>query len=275
MNESIRIFFQSQTLSTALYAGIIRVRETIFFLWSKTMESNEMTVNCAKCPGPVCNSTHPEQGPVNCPRKIMSEAIEKATEKCFSPEFREFAIKASVQEGSGYLRLPHSPINPSPVKSRLEEIMEFAGRMGYKRLGVAYCGGVQFEASMLIPILENRGFEVVSVQCKCGSVPKEDLGLNDIEKVSPGHFEAMCHPIAQAEILNASNTEFNIVVCLCVGHDSLFLKNSEAPCTVLAAKDRVYGHAPLMAVYQSKSYHRRVLAKQSLPDAAKGVQART
>ena len=44
------------------------------------------------------------------------------------------------------------------------------------------------------------------------------------------------------------------------------LRHSWAPCTVLAAKDRVYGHAPLMAVYQSKSYHRRVLAKETIPD---------
>ncbi len=79
----------------------------------------------------------------------------------------------------------------------------------------------------------------------------------------------MCHPIAQAEILNEADTDFNIMLCLCVGHDSLFLKHSKALCTVLAAKDRVFGHAPLLALYQSKSYHRRVLAKEVWPDAAK------
>ena len=235
------------------------------------MKEKETIVNCAKCPRPVCNSRAWEEGPANCPHKVMPDVIDNATKKCFSPEFREFAVKASRQEGSGYLRLPHSPNTASPVKSRVEEIMEFAQRMGYKRLGVAYCGGVQFEASLLVPILENRGFEIVSVQCKCGSVPKEDLGIEDREKVYPGNFEAMCHPIAQAEILNAHNTDLNILVCLCVGHDSLFLKHSKAPCTVLAAKDRVYGHAPLMAVYQSKSYHRRVLAKESIPDASRHV----
>jgi len=94
------------------------------------------------------------------------------------------------------------------------------------------------------------------------------MGLEDGEKVSPGQFEAMCHPVAQAEILNQSATDLNLMVCLCVGHDSLFLKHSQAPCTVLAAKDRVFGHAPLMALYQSKSYHRRVLAKGSRLGAA-------
>lgn len=226
----------------------------------------EPTVNCAKCPRPVCNSTAWQEGPDNCPSKVMPGVIAEATRKCLGSELKDFVVHASRQEGSGYLRLPHAPNSPSPVKSRLEEIMEFSERMGYRRLGVAFCIGVQFEAGLLVPILENRGFEVVSVTCKCGSVAKEELGLEDREKVSPGQFEAMCHPVAQAEILNQSATDLNLMVCLCVGHDSLFLKHSQAPCTVLAAKDRVFGHAPLMALYQSKSYHRRVLAKGNRSD---------
>ena len=134
-------------------------------------------VECAKCPGPVCNSPGWDKGPENCPIKIKPEVIKKATEKCFSPEFQEFAKMASLQEGSGYMRLPHAPKGPAPVKSRVEEIMEFSRKMGYKRLGVAFCGGVAFEAGMLVPILEKRGFEVVSVSCKCGSVQKEDLDI--------------------------------------------------------------------------------------------------
>lgn len=236
------------------------------------MEQVSVLVNCAMCPRPVCNSPAWADRPANCPLKILPEVIKKATETCFSPEFRDFAVKASKQEGSGYMRLPHAPHSTSPIKSRVEEVMEFAKRMGYRRLGIAYCAGVQFEAGLLVPILENRGFEVISVSCKCGSVPKEELGIEDWEKVSPGHFEAMCHPLAQAEILNSYRTDLNVMLCLCVGHDSLFLKHSEAPCTVLAAKDRVYGHAPLMGLYQSKSYHRRVMAKESVPDAAKQAE---
>lgn len=232
-------------------------------------QENSAAVNCAKCPRPVCNSTAWQEGPDNCPSRILSHVIRQATVKCLGPEFHDFAVKASRQEGSGYLKLPHAPKGVSPVKSRVEEVMEFAQRMGYKRLGIAFCGGVQFEAGLLVPILENRGFEVMSVSCKCGSIPKEELGLEDWEKVNPGNFEAMCHPVAQAEILNSYDTDLNIMLCLCVGHDSLFLKHSNAPCTILAAKDRVYGHAPLMALYQSKSYHRRVTARESMPDAAK------
>jgi len=235
----------------------------------KNSEQKAASVNCAKCPRPVCNSPAWKEGPENCPRKIKPEVVKRATEKCLDPQFREFAYQASKQEGSGYMRVPHAPQRMSPVKSRLEETMEFAKRMGYKKLGVAFCAGLQYEAALLIPILENRGFEIVSVCCKCGSVPKEELGLEDWEKVNPGGFEAMCHPIAQAELLNEAKTDFNILVGLCVGHDSLFLKNSKALCTVLVAKDRLFGHAPLMAVYQSKSYHRRVMAVEVQPDAIK------
>lgn len=238
-------------------------------------EEVDVRVNCAKCPRPVCNSLAWQEGPDNCPSKVLPDVIRGATQKCLNNEFRDFAIKASKQEGAGYMKLPHAPRGPSPIKSRVEEIMEFAQRMGYKRLGVAYCIGVQFEASLFVPILENRAFEVISVACKCGSVPKEELGVDDWEKVWPGRFEAMCHPVAQAEILNSYKTDLNVMLCLCVGHDSLFLKHSEAPCTVLAAKDRVFGHAPLMGLYQSGSYHRRVMARESMPDAAKEAERQT
>jgi uncharacterized metal-binding protein len=232
----------------------------------------EVLVNCAKCTRRVCSTTEWDKGPDNCPSKIRTGVIAKATEKCLSPENLMLAYNASKQEASGYIKLPHAPEVVSPSKSRVEEIMEFAERMHYKRLGVAYCVGVHYEASLLVPILENRGFEVVSVCCKCGSVPKEELGFQEWEKIIPGTFEAMCHPLAQAAVLNSYNTELNIMVCLCVGHDSLFLRNSKAPCTVLAAKDRVFGHAPLLALYLSGSYHRRVRAKHTKPDAYKQAE---
>ncbi|MCK5682073.1 DUF1847 domain-containing protein, partial [bacterium] len=68
--------------------------------------------------------------------------------------------------------------------------------------------------------------------------------------------ETMCNPILQAMILNQSKTDFNIMLGLCVGHDSMFLKEADAPCTVLAVKDRVLGHNPLSAIYNIDSYYR-------------------
>ena len=74
----------------------------------------------------------------------------------------------------------------------------------------------------------------------------------------------MCSPITQAEILNSEGTEFNIVVGVCVGHDSLFIKYSQAPVTVLIAKDRVFGHNPAAGLYLSGSYYRKLMRKESL-----------
>lgn len=130
--------------------------------------------------------------------------------------------------------------------------------MGYKRLGLAFCGGLQHEAKILSEILKEQEFELASVVCSAGRTPKEFLGIKEEQKVSPGEYEAMCSPVAQAKILNAVNTEFNIIFGLCVGHDSLVMKYSDALCTVLVAKDRVTGHNPLAAINLHKSYYRKL-----------------
>jgi uncharacterized metal-binding protein len=101
---------------------------------------------------------------------------------------------------------------------------------------------------------------VASVCCKVGSIPKEEIGLTDEEKIHPGQFEALCSPIGQAQLLNAAGTGLNVLVGLCVGHDSLFFRHSEAPVTVLVAKDRVTGHNPAAVLYTSHSYYSRLKA---------------
>ena len=64
----------------------------------------------------------------------------------------------------------------------------------------------------------------------------------------------MCNPIFQAILLNEAGAQFNVLLGLCVGHDSLFFKYAEAPTTVLAVKDRVSGHNPLACIYTTASY---------------------
>lgn len=117
------------------------------------------------------------------------------------------------------------------------------------------------EALSLTQILESQGFEVISAVCKVGGIPKEKIGLKEEDKVRIGEFDPMCNPIAQAMILNEQKTDFNILVGLCVGHDSLFLKYSKAFCTVLVTKDRVLAHNPVAALYTSNSFYARMLRK--------------
>jgi len=238
--------------------------------------NKDVLVNCAKCRKVVCVAGLVDEAPEDCPSKIKQDVIDKATEKCLSPEFREVAYQSVIQEGTGYGRLPQAPNVPSPIKSRLEEIIEFSKRMGFERLGVAFCGGVRDEAGVLVSILENRGFEVVSVCCSCGMVPKRKLGVKREEQIdTEKEFEVMCHPIAQAEILNDAETDFNIVMPLCVGHDALFLKNSKALCTILATKDRLFAHNAMAALYLSHSYHRRIRAKETVLVAKEPVAEET
>jgi len=219
-------------------------------------------IECAKCTKVVCYSRAFLEGPPNCPTKTKREVIEQALTEYDDPETKEFARQASIQEFEGYINLPEGS---TPRNPRVEEVAQFAKKMGYKKLGIASCIGLMDEAKTLTAILENRGFDVVSICCKVGAIPKERIGITEEQKIEgPGSFESMCNPISQAEILNNEGVELNILVGLCVGHDSLFIKYARAPVTVLIAKDRVFGHNPAMGLYQSGAYYRKLLRKESL-----------
>jgi uncharacterized metal-binding protein len=157
------------------------------------------------------------------------------------------ACESARTEAAGYCRA-----------TRIEEIVDFARRIGAAKLGIAHCVGLVEEARLASEIFLANGFEVAAVCCKVGSISKEKVGLKDEEKVRPGQFEALCNPVAQAALLAEAGTQLNVVIGLCVGHDSLFFMHSRAPATVLVAKDRVLGHNPVAALYTSHSYYRRV-----------------
>ena len=229
------------------------------------MDEELYDIDCAKCPGPVCYSAAFMKGPENCPTKVEADVIKEAMSRYRTAEFAEFARVSSIVEGEAYMKTPWAPHVLSPVTTRLEEIISLSKKMGYKRLGVAFCLGLMNEAKILVPILQNRGFDVVSVCCKTGGIDKDEIGVEDEEKICPGAYEPMCNPIAQAEILNKEKTDFNILVGLCVGHDALLLKHTEALTTVFIVKDRLLGHNPVAALYQSSAYYRRLLAKDK-PD---------
>ena len=101
-----------------------------------------------------------------------------------------------------------------------------------------------------------HGFEVFGVACKAGAVDKTAVG---IDPACHAVGKNMCNPIFQAKRLNREGTELNIVVGLCVGHDSLFYRYSDALVTTLVAKDRVTGHNPAAVLYQLDSYYKRLL----------------
>jgi uncharacterized metal-binding protein len=217
---------------------------------------------CSKCAVDVkiCE-TESGRGPAFCPTLTRETLFSRAMVEYERPEIKEFARQASIQEGECYANRGVDPYVPHPVKPRIQETCEFAQNMGFRRIGVAFCVGLRREALALTRILEAQGFEVVSVVCKAGRAPKETIGVKDEEKIRIGKFESMCSPIAQAMILNEEKTDFNVLLGLCVGHDSLFLKYAEAFSTVLVVKDRVLGHNPVAALYTAESYYARLTRK--------------
>jgi len=215
-------------------------------LWSLLQgykERSENMYTCAMCGNRSCRAGELEKVPLNCP--CGEEEQKKIKELYLDDDNKKMAYCSALTESEGYCR-----------KTRLEEIMDFADKCGYKKLGLAFCIGLSKEANVFSKILMNNGFEVDSVICKNGSISKEFLGINEDEKVRPGTYEPMCNPIGQAIFMNKAKTELNIILGLCVGHDSLFIKYSDAPVTVFAVKDRVLAHNPLGALYLADSYYK-------------------
>jgi uncharacterized metal-binding protein len=200
-------------------------------------------------------------GGKGCPTLARQDLLAEANEAYDDPQVLEFARQASIQEAACYANRHERPYVLQPTKTRLVEICEFANRMGYRKLGLAFCMGLVKEALVVDGILKKNGFQVVSAVCKAGNTLKERIGITDEEKVYQGTNEAMCNPVFQAKLFNSQKTDFNVLLGLCVGHDSLFFKYAEAPTTVLAVKDRVTGHNPLAAIYLSDSYYARIKGK--------------
>ncbi len=216
---------------------------------------------CAACAMPAAKRicVQPKgTGGKGCPTLACQRLLAEANQAYADPAVAEFARQASRQEAEGYANRHERPYVMQPAMPRIEEIGAFARKMGYRRLGLAFCIGLAREAAVVEQIFQGQGFEMVSVACKAGGTPKEFIGIGDDEKIFQGRREAMCNPIFQATLLNREQTEFNILLGLCVGHDSLFFKYAQAPTTVLAVKDRVTGHNPLAAVYLADSYYRKI-----------------
>lgn len=142
--------------------------------------------------------------------------------------------------------------------SRVEETIEFIKRMGYKRIGIATCVGLLKEAKIFAKILEKNNINYYTAACKVGAADKSEIGIPNEKKFNRGcGHESMCNPILQAKILAREKTDLNIVIGLCVGHDTLFIKHSEAPVTVMVVKDRALAHNPAAALYQADGMYSR------------------
>ena len=157
---------------------------------------NAMAQNEGKCAlcmvkTRYCRNKEEGSAPTFCSTKLYPAAIEKAVAEYAKPDIHKFAHNASLQEAECYIDRTATPRYKFPVKPRVQEIIEFSRKMGYKKLGVAFCGGLHKEANVFCKILEDHGFDVVSVMCKVGGVDKNMIGIGPDERVCIGKPESM------------------------------------------------------------------------------------
>jgi uncharacterized metal-binding protein len=103
---------------------------------------------CARCPTKVCENRGGrmsegapsfEKLPGFCPMKLMPEVFVEAAAEYDKSAVREFARLASVQEFQGFELLPDGVRAKLP---RIEELIQFARKCNYRKLGIAHCGGL-------------------------------------------------------------------------------------------------------------------------------------
>src|SRR5699024_10870344 len=201
--------------------------------------------SCVDCAVTECERKTAKY-PSFCMTSSLDEEVLKEAMACYEePENKKADIAAAQVEYEGYLK-----------RTRVEEIVEFARKMKVKKIGIATCVGLIRESRTLAKILRSHGLEVIGVACKTGAVDKSRIGIPEECQEIGCH---MCNPILQAKYLNKEKTDLNVVVGLCVGHDSLFYKHSDAPVTTAVTKDRVLGHNPVAALYTAESYYKKLL----------------
>lgn len=191
--------------------------------------------------------------PSKCLSIIASKQMKDMAQKHYTENGidKPLAIAAAEIEGKFYGKL-----------TRVEEIIQFALAIGANKIGIATCIGLITEAKTFASILRAHGLKYFSVICKVESVDKTSIGIPEELKVLKGSWESICNPVLQASILNHQKCDLNVIVGLCVGHDALFNRHSEAPVTTLITKDRVLGHNPAAALYTSNFYYKRLFPER-------------
>jgi uncharacterized metal-binding protein len=166
--------------------------------------------------------------------------------KCLEGKVCELSLKLNPMEKSKSLKdILGSAMDicfeNERVLCRLSELIYFAIEMNYRKLGIAYCVELAEPAEIVTRLLR-RFFQVYPVCCKIGGRQLSDSALTGSTKIE-------CNPEGQAELLNMSHVDFNIIIGLCIGTDCIFTKLSDAPVSTLFVKDKSLANNPIGAVY--------------------------
>lgn len=204
--------------------------------------------SCTSCGVGACDKAGKQLPPTCTTRDISQSLLDEIMEDYNEEENQKIMIAAARTEHEGY-----------GVQTRIQEIVAFAQKMEYKKIGIATCVGLLKESRALEKILRFYEFEVFGIACKAGTTLKTSIGIPEECCKIGAH---MCNPILQAKKLQEEQTDMNVLVGLCVGHDSLFYKYSHTITTTAVVKDRVTGHNPAVVLYQLDSYYKKILVQK-------------
>jgi uncharacterized metal-binding protein len=129
--------------------------------------------------------------------------------------------------------------------SRLHEIIAFSKQMKYKRIGLAYCYGMEIQAKQIVELLRSNELNVRAVSCTVGGIPQNEVNPES------DYCSVSCNPLGQARQLNHEGVDLVLMMGLCLGHDILFQREIRVDCTTLVVKDRVFNHAPLNVLLEN------------------------
>jgi uncharacterized metal-binding protein len=151
-------------------------------------------------------------------------------------------VELYSNEDKETLKIAEDSLNPK--LDRVNEIIEYAKEAKLNTIGIANCTTFNKEADYLEQKLTKEGFRIAKVNCKYGRIPFTNL--------VDGYKGISCNPAGQAKYLEENNTELNIMMGLCLGHDIIFNQKSKAPVTPLIVKDRKLKHNPVEALITNK-----------------------
>jgi len=146
------------------------------------------------------------------------------------------------QDDLNVLKIAEDSLDPK--LDRVDEIVAYCQEAGIKNIGIANCISFDKQAKRLQNVLTSKGFTIDTVHCKLGKVKFNEL--------VPGYKGTSCNPAGQADFLAKKNTELNIMMGLCLGHDMIFNTKSKAPVTPLVVKDRKLNHYSIAALKAEK-----------------------
>ena len=141
------------------------------------MTTNNIRRSCVDCASTGCDhcsfeeafSAESDAFPAFCKTRDLDPAIlEEAMALYTENEENNRVTRMSAQvEYENYCKM-----------TRVEEIAEFAKKMGFKKLGIATCVGLITEARAAAAIFRSHGFEVTGFGCKVGAQRKTSVGID-------------------------------------------------------------------------------------------------